>query len=601
MAAFTTLVRSYKWWFIGVLFLGIAANGLALYIPKLSGQVIDRALQSEGIAGSAIPLAPVPDIPLAGTVSSSLTLLCVLVLLTFIVAAAQVCVSTYFSEKVALDLRGRLISKLSRQSFSYISTASPGRLITLATSDVEAVKAVIAQGLVALLGAAVTLLGASILLISTNWRLGLATLSIIPLMLIAFAFIFKNLSRLFVEAQANIEKINALINETIIGSALIRVLSAAKAEVSKFAKVNEKARDAGLGIVKNISALIPIVTLLANASVMIIIWFGGRFVVAGTLSVGSFSAFLSYSSMLIWPLFVLSFVGTGLSRGGISLKRINETLDAPIIEDKGTFDGKIRGDIEFKNVSLSYRGKPDEGGEESKEEGELRTVLKGISFSIRAGTKNAIVGPTAAGKTQLFCLMSGLVAPTEGEIFIDGRPIGEYQPEALLKQIGLVFQDSIMFNATLRENIAFSDDAARSSDEALEKAVRVSELGDLVNAMPEGLDTLVSERGTSLSGGQKQRVMLARSLAVDPQILLLDDFTARVDQATEASILKNVSAGYPDVTLVSITQKVEPIKEYDHIIVLMEGELVAQGRHEELLSKSFEYRQVYESQQTTEK
>lgn len=340
-------------------------------------------------------------------------------------------------------------------------------------------------------------------------------------------------------------------------------------------------------IVNQISALIPVITLLANATVMIIIWFGGKLVAEGGLTIGEFSAFFSYSALFIWPLFVLSFVGTMISRGNVSLGRIRTVLEAPIEEETGTLKAEVKGDIEFKEVTLNYT---DEGGAE-------RTVLKDISFSIKAGTRNAIVGPTAAGKTQLFYLLSGLIKPSKGEILIDGKPIETYDSDSLLSQIGLVFQDSIMFNTSFRDNIAFSTDKAGI---LLIKALETSELTDLVESLPRGLDTLVSERGTSLSGGQKQRLMLARALAIDPKILLLDDFTARVDQATENSILKNVAKNYPNVTLVSITQKVEPIRSYDQIIVVMEGELVATGTHTELIKDLFEYKQIYESQQTTD-
>jgi ATP-binding cassette subfamily B protein len=263
-----------------------------------------------------------------------------------------------------------------------------------------------------------------------------------------------------------------------------------------------------------------------------------------------------------------------LSRAGVSLKRINEVLDAPIKKNTGTLKKTIQGKIEFKNVSYG-------------------PILKDISFTIEPQTRTAIIGPTGGGKTQLFYLMSGLIAPSSGEILIDGTPIQEYDQETLFTQIGLVFQDSIIFNATLRENISLQGKGE------IEKALEVAELDELVKDLPQGLNTMISERGTSLSGGQKQRLMLARALAIHPKVLLLDDFTARVDITTEKSILNNINKEYIDITIVSITQKIEPIKSYDHIIVLMEGELVGEGRHDDLLNTSFEYQQIYQSQQTT--
>ncbi len=239
--------------------------------------------------------------------------------------------------------------------------------------------------------------------------------------------------------------------------------------------------------------------------------------------------------------------------------------------------------IALKNLSKQYRGAKD-------------FALKNVSLQIEPGTKVAIIGPTAAGKTQLLYLLVGLIHPTSGVVKYDNKDINEYKREEFYKQIGLVFQDSIIFNISLRENIAFNTEV---KDEDVERAIKTAELFDFVGDLPEGLDTVVSERGTSLSGGQKQRVMLARALALNPKILLLDDFTARVDTNTEKKILDNVSQNYPGITLVSVTQKVSSVESYDQIVVLMEGEVIAVGKHEKLLETSPEYVQIYNSQQTT--
>lgn len=573
MSDFIKIIKKYIGLTITVTIPGLLSNGLALYVPVLSANIIDDTKAIKLFSFFAW--------------SPSLTIVVVFALLSLILAIVQIYASTFFSEKVALDLRYSLINKISIQSFTYISNSTPGRLMTILTSDIDAVKNVISQGLVTLLGAVVTLLGSAVLLLTINVRLALYTIAVIPLLVITIGFIFGTLTKLFRQGQENLEKINAVINETIIGSSLIRVLHSISSEINKFKMVNEKSRDIGLGIVKNISALIPAITLLANIITMIILYFGGKQVIMGTLSVGSFSAFISYSAMFIWPLFVLSFVGTSISRGGVSLKRINEVIDSEVKKEQGKSINKIKGDIEFKNVSLVYK---DQNGSE-------KTVLKDISFKIKSGTKNAILGPTAGGKTQIFYLISSLVSPSAGEILIDGESMVNYKTSELLSNIGLVFQDSIIFNSSFRENIAFSQ---KTTNESLQKAINTAELDEFINTLPNGLDTMVSERGTSLSGGQKQRLMLARALALEPKILLLDDFTARVDKNTETNILNNVANNYKDVTLVSITQKVEPVKDYDNIIVIMEGEVVAQGRHEELLKNSFEYGQIYESQMSTE-
>lgn len=570
MKAFLPLLKKYKWLFAIVIFLTLVANVLYVYVPKVMGRVIDDAVASgAGLAGA----------------SGSITLLLIIACGGLITNFLQVFISGYFSERVALDLRNKLIHKFGSQSFSYISKAGSGKLLTISTADVEAIKGVLTQGLSSVFGALVVLIGSLVLLLTTQLKLGLITIAVIPFLVITIMAVFGKLGIFFKKFQENLEHINNLIHETIVGSALIRVLSSFKAEVHKFDDANIVSKKLGMSIVNIFSALIPIITFLANVAIMIIIWFGGTQVMAGTLSLGDFTAFISYTALFIWPLFTISFIGASLSQGMVSLKRIQDVIDEPVIEESGTYTGEIKGEIVFDSVSLSFTD--DEGNE--------KQILKDISCTIMPGKKTAVVGPTAGGKTQLFYLMTGLVKPTAGTIKIDGRNIDEYNVEALLSQVGLVFQDSLMFNTTFRENIALSSDI---SPEVLEKALRVAELEDFVKTLPNGLDTSVSERGTSLSGGQKQRIMLARALARDPKILLLDDFTARVDQATETSIIANVTKEFSGITLVSITQKINQIKEYDSVIVIMEGELIAQGNHAELLDKSFEYRQMYDSQQT---
>ena len=213
-----------------------------------------------------------------------------------------------------------------------------------------------------------------------------------------------------------------------------------------------------------------------------------------------------------------------------------------------------------------------------------------------AGTKTAIIGPTAAGKTQLIHLLSGLTAPTSGTILFDNIPLSDLDKQSLHKQMGLVFQDSVIFNMSLRENIAFNSNV---SEEDLQKAIESAELADFIATQPEGLETTVSERGSSLSGGQKQRIMLARALSLNPQVLLLDDFTARVDTSTEQRILENIQKNYPHTTLISVTQKIASIEQYDQIILLMEGEILGKGTHKELMHTSPEYVQIYNSQRST--
>jgi ATP-binding cassette subfamily B protein len=271
-----------------------------------------------------------------------------------------------------------------------------------------------------------------------------------------------------------------------------------------------------------------------------------------------------------------------IAQATASYGRVSQVLNAPVRKAVGTIRSPIRGEIVVADLTVKYGDK---------------AALNNVSFVARAGTRTAIIGPTAAGKTQLMYALTGLIRPTVGKVLYDGQPIDAYDKEALYRQLGIVFQDSVLFNLSLRENIAFSDAV---DDPSLDKAIETAELADFIRTLPAGLGTLVSERGTSLSGGQKQRIMLARALAQNPKVLLLDDFTARVDTRTERKILANVQVNYPDLTLISVTQKIAPVEDYDQIVLLMEGLMLDIGTHEELMHASPEYVQIYRSQQSTE-
>ncbi|MES2425394.1 MAG: ABC transporter ATP-binding protein [Bacteroidota bacterium] len=501
--------------------------------------------------------------------------------LIFIFAYLQSIIQTYASERVARDLRTRLSDKISKQSHAFIEKANPSKLLTNLTADTDSIKLFVSQAIVSMASSAFIIIGASILLLSINWKLALTVIAIIPIIGGTFFYVLKKVRALFIQSRQVIDWLNKIINESILGSALIRVINSQSLEIMKFLEANTKARDFGLSILRMFAGLIPVITFTANLSALTILALGGHYVINGTMSLGEFAAFNSYLSMLIFPILVIGFMSNIIAQATASYTRISVILDAPDMKDSGTLTDAIKGDIELKNVTVSYGQKP---------------ALKDVSMNIKAGSKIAIIGPTAAGKTQLLYLLTGLINADSGEITFDGKPIADYNSEAFHSQVGFVFQDSIIFNMSIRENIAFSDTV---TNESLQKAIDTAELKDFIDDLPDGLSTIVSERGSSLSGGQKQRIMLARALAVNPKVLLLDDFTARVDANTEKKILANVQDNYPEITLLSVTQKIAAIEHYDQVILLMQGEIIAHGSHKHLMSTSPEYVQIYNSQQST--
>jgi ATP-binding cassette subfamily B protein len=563
-------------------------SGLFSVLGPYKGIVILLIIMS--LAGSAINLL-IPQIIARAIDSFSANRFdASTVIMEFVIAAAGIFVFTFLqgllqtfaAERVAKDLRNKLADKISDQSYSFILNANPAKLLTNMTSDMDSVKMFVSQAFVNIISSLFVIVGASGLLISINWRLALAVLLIVPVIATAFFIVFRKVRVIFRKSREVIDALNRIINESILGSALIRVLNSQQPESQKFLEKNIESRDLGLSIVRLFSVLIPIIMFVSNLAVVTILALGGHYVVAGSLTLGSFAAFNSYLIMLIFPVMMIGFMSNIIASAGASYKRIKQVLDQPPPEETGTITSSVRGDIVLRNVSLEYGGKP---------------VLKNISFSIRAGSKTAIIGPTAAGKTQLLYLLSNLIMPDSGTIEFDGVPVANYSREVFHKQIGFVFQDSVIFNMSLRENIAFNDIV---TEESLRRAVETAELSDFIGSLPEGLDTVVSERGTSLSGGQKQRIMLARALAINPRILLLDDFTSRVDRKTENTILCNIQNNYPGLTLVSVTQKIAPVKSFDQIILLMEGEIIATGRHNDLKENSPEYIQIYSSQRSTQ-
>jgi ATP-binding cassette subfamily B protein len=361
---------------------------------------------------------------------------------------------------------------------------------------------------------------------------------------------------------------------------LIRILNSQSLELNKFKKVSKESKNIGIIIVNLFSSLIPFIGIIANGVTVVILFLGGKSIISGSLSIGDFSAFISYISMLIFPIVIIGFISNMISRAVVSYKRIAEIMNLPIQKHFGKITKTILGEVIFDGVNLKISNK---------------SLLKNISFKIKAGSQTAIVGPTAAGKTQIFYLLAHLIKPSSGKIKIDDVLLSSYGRDSLASQLGIVFQDSIVFNTTIRENILFKKEA---SSEELEKAIKTADLDGFIDNLPNGIETIIAERGNSLSGGQKQRITLARALVLNPKILLLDDFTARVDKKTEQNIFKNLSKNYSDITQIVISQQIDSIKDFDQIILVMEGEVLASGTHRQLLKSSPEYLQIYESQQS---
>jgi len=558
-----SLLKPYRGMIFLLIFLALLSNGVNLLLPKIIANSIDAYT-----AGTFEIRAVFLEFGIA-------------ILFIFLFTYLQSLVQTYASERVARDLRTRLSDQISRQSHAYIEKSNPSKLLTNLTTDVDAIKSFVSQAIVSIASSIFLIVGASVLLLSLNWKLALAVIAIVPIIGTSFYLVLSKVKPLFKKSREVIDWLNKVISESVLGAALIRVINSQQLEYDKFLSANTEAKNLGLSILKLFAGLIPLIIFVANMAGLTILALGGHFVIQGTMSLGEFAAFNSYLSLLIFPILVIGFMSNVIAQATTSYQRIEGVLNIGESPADGNIKTALRGELELKDVSVSYGQKP---------------ALKNISFALKAGSKTAIIGPTAAGKSQLLYILTGLIDPESGEVLFDGHDINSYNQEAFHQQVGFVFQDSIIFNMSIRENIAFSDTV---TDQSLEKAIETAELNDFVAGLPDQLNTVVSERGSNLSGGQKQRIMLARALALNPKVLLLDDFTSRVDHNTEKRILENVQRNYPGITLLSVTQKIVSVAHYDKVIVLMQGEIVAQGTHLELMKSSPEYVQIYSSQQST--
>lgn len=562
-AGLMSLLRPYRGQLYLLIFMALVSNLLNLVLPALTAKGIDaysagtlnmRNLILE-FAGAAFAI--------------------------FIFTYLQSMIQTYMSEGVARQLRTDLAARISRQDYAYIQQVNPSKLLTNLTGDVDSIKLFVSQAVISIASSVFMIVGCCILMIRMDWKLGLTVLSVVPFIAFAFAAVLKKVRTTFKKSREVVDKLNKTINESITGAALVRVINAQQQEYDRFIAPNGESMSLGIAVVRLFAGLVPVISFLGGMATLFTLVLGGHFVIEGEMTLGDIAAFNSYIALLIFPIIVIGFMSNLIAQASASYKRIAEVLHAPEPDEKGTVTTPIKGDLSVENISLSMDGKP---------------VLKDVTFSVRAGTRTAIIGPTAAGKTQLLNVIVGLLKPDNGNISYDNLPLQDYDKTALLQQVGLVFQDSIVFNMSLRENIAFNENV---SEALMKQAIATAELKEFVNNLLKGLDTIVSERGNSLSGGQKQRIMLARALAINPQILLLDDFTARVDNNTEQRILENVQENYPHLTLISVTQKIASVAHFDQIILLMDGEVVAAGSHDELLQTCPEYVQIFNSQRST--
>ena len=490
------------------------------------------------------------------------------------------------SQTVAFEIRNELFDKIQRLSFSYHDQNQTGQLMIRATDDIEKVRLFIGQGLVQLAGAAILLVATLSLLLSTNWQLALVSMPILPAALIIF-MIFGIVSQpLFAKIQARISDVNTVLQENLAGIKVVKAFAREQMQQEKFRVAAGNLLNQSLTVSRVFGFLFPVVLLVANLGQASVLYFGGKQIVNGSLTLGEYQEFSLYLIYLFLPLAQFGIIITQLGQASASAARIFEILDATSdVRDKpdAVTLPAVSGRVTFDNVTFKYPG----GGD---------PVLSEVNFTVEPGQCVALLGATGSGKTTIINLLPRFYDPSSGSIMIDGLDLRSVTLDSLRSQIGIVLQETTLFSSTIRENIAFGRPNATLAE--VQAAARAAAADDFIDAMPEGYDTPVGERGSTLSGGQKQRIAIARALLLNPRLLILDDATSSVDLQTESRIQAALDHLMRGRTSFVIAQRISTVINADLILVLDRGKIVASGRHLDLLENNDLYAEICRSQLT---
>ena len=562
------------------LFLSIGAQ---LVVPQLVQNILDAV--ARGVGAQATGDAAVATTNAAvQALYWAIALIIVFAIIRGLFAFAQAYMSEKLSQDVAFDFRNELFAKIQHLSFSYHDRNQTGQLMIRATDDVEKLRVFIGQGLLIAVQALVLLVGALTLLAITNWNLTLTVIIILPLALVLFMLFGAISQPMFAKVQMKLSALNTVLQENLAGIKVVKAFAREPQEAARFDRAAEELMQQQITLARVFSFLFPFIFLIASLGQAAVIYYGGRQIIAGTLTVGEWQKFSLYLMLVFFPIGQLGFIISQMSQASASATRIFEILDTKneVTDKPGAKPlPAIQGDVEFKNVSFRYFSSSD-------------PVLAEINFTAKPGETVALLGSTGSGKTTIINLIPRFYDVSEGQILIDNQDIRDVQLDSLRRQIGIVLQETNLFTGTIRDNIAFGRPEA--SDEEVISAAKAAAAHSFITTFPEGYATPVGERGATLSGGQKQRIAIARALLLDPRILILDDSTSSVDVATEVQIQTALDRLMRGRTSFVIAQRISTVLNADQILVLDKGRIVARGQHTELMEQSEIYAEIYRSQ-----